>query len=761
MKKVTKKLLSIILVVATCISNFLISSATGTKKVQIPEDAVEFNGHYYKLFDLSLTWQEAKEHCENLGGHLATVISQEEQSILNDIASKSSKNNLWLGAHIISNNKFEWVTGESFEYTNWDYKEPNNAGHDEYYLMMYIANGKWNDEDNSGKSGTYTQSDFGFICEWEDVASEKYPDGYKFTRDKYHFQNFEEKIDDDIYIKAYGSVKGSFLYTIHELKKHGHCYGMSSTTATLLKYHSAINSFKLKSTGSYASTLSNIDEYDISELFKIDARTYIKYGYIYQFDSNVKKTENNSQDNVCELYNAVLRYVNGTGNPVIINIYHEGLLGRKDGHSLFAVGILEEKGKQYILINDSNNIVDTNPQKMEINLEKSTWEYNVEGWDNYSSENGFFTYSFPADMVYKIGLLLNSNHSEFLSTNNNLVTSTSDISANCDLQEIYSTSGTNETDSTTKLYWAEEYADEIEITATEDNSTISVSDNNSSVSVEIDSSDSANFFVDDDSNNSVVLNCTDEENVDISFKTANCSGDEVEIVVSATANDDNVTASLTDNGISISGVSDGDISVIKYDEIVETKTITETEIELETELPNAGHDFVDGVCTDCGERTIQIDEMTSQIRFTRNDVGSYAEKFDVRTRAMISDEDFTELVGATNEEAANNIDKIGFVYTVEGENFSANSAQAVAQGEKVAGYIDKPVKYIQDADGYYMFTCLVTDIPETDKNYMLTAYAYICVNGKWYFSEEPINADFNSLHSTYYPIACEKYGWNV
>jgi len=53
------------------------------------------------------------------------------------------------------------------------------------------------------------------------------------------------------------------------------------------------------------------------------------------------------------------------------------------------------------------------------------------------------------------------------------------------------------------------------------------------------------------------------------------------------------------------------------------------------------------------------------------------------------------------------------------------------------------------------------NIPETDKNYTLTAYAYICVNGKWYFSEAPMNADFNSLYSAYYPKACEKYGWKV
>ncbi len=151
--------------------------------------------------------------------------------------------------------------------------------------------------------------------------------------------------------------------------------------------------------------------------------------------------------------------------------------------------------------------------------------------------------------------------------------------------------------------------------------------------------------------------------------------------------------------------------------------------------------------------------MTPQIRFNRNEDGSYAGTFDVRTRVMISDEDFAKFVGVTNDEAIENIDKIGFVYTVNGESFSKESAQAVAQGENIAGYVNAPVKYVQDAGEYYMFTCLVTGIPEHDRNYVLTAYAYICIDGEWYFSEEPMNADFSSLYEMYYPIAAEKYGW--
>ena len=38
-----------------------------------PADAVEDEGRYYKVYNESLSWNEAKAACEELGGHLATI----------------------------------------------------------------------------------------------------------------------------------------------------------------------------------------------------------------------------------------------------------------------------------------------------------------------------------------------------------------------------------------------------------------------------------------------------------------------------------------------------------------------------------------------------------------------------------------------------------------------------------------------------------------------------------------------------------------
>ena len=160
------------------------------------------------------------------------------------------------------------------------------------------------------------------------------------------------------------------------------------------------------------------------------------------------------------------------------------------------------------------------------------------------------------------------------------------------------------------------------------------------------------------------------------------------------------------------------------------------------------------------EKTI-VTAMSSQIRFNKNDDGSYAGTFDVRTRAKISDADFNKYIAESNEDAINKISKVGFVYAQVKNGFDINIAKTVAQGGKADGFVDAPVSYIQDADGYYMFTCLVTGIPEEELDNGLIAYAYICLDDTWYFFPVEVTAEFGEMYSTYYPIAAEQYGWEV
>ena len=153
----------------------------------ISSDATNFNGNAYKVYDMGMTWYEAKAYCENLGGHLATITSQAEQDFIEGLIENHDRNIYWLGGTDEAyEGQWEWVTGEPFEYKNWDYGEPNNVNENEHYLHIFripcpyldgmSLAGKWNDlqydayqllEDDY----FYSLDTAGFICEWSSISN--------------------------------------------------------------------------------------------------------------------------------------------------------------------------------------------------------------------------------------------------------------------------------------------------------------------------------------------------------------------------------------------------------------------------------------------------------------------------------------------------------------------------------------------------------------------------------------------------------------
>ena len=147
---------------------------------QISEEV--FNNHKYEIFDEGLTWEEAKEKCEEKGGYLAVITSAKEQEYVEKIISKGSKNGYWIGGFADGlDSDFEWVTGEEMSYTNWGDGQPDYAKQSSGYedkLMMYNVDymsgntkGKWNDIVNEGANGTdgisFKSGSMGYVCEWD------------------------------------------------------------------------------------------------------------------------------------------------------------------------------------------------------------------------------------------------------------------------------------------------------------------------------------------------------------------------------------------------------------------------------------------------------------------------------------------------------------------------------------------------------------------------------------------------------------------
>ena len=171
-----------------------------------------FNGHKYELFDIHTSWNQAYKICENLGGHLVTVTTKEENDFVMNLSKDSVNKAIWLGgADYGSEGKWYWVTAELFSYTNWnsDSGEPNNTDENEHYMNMWTS-GTWNDMPVNGGTNTLC-----FICEYEDfhVDEKSYSPVKTVLKNNTLYEFYESRVNWTT-AKAICEQKGGHLITI-------------------------------------------------------------------------------------------------------------------------------------------------------------------------------------------------------------------------------------------------------------------------------------------------------------------------------------------------------------------------------------------------------------------------------------------------------------------------------------------------------------------------------------------------------------------
>lgn len=226
------------------------------------DDAVKYNnGHYYKVFNDSMKWTEAKSYCEKMGGHLVTVTDEEEQRFVKKLVEENGKKYyFWLGAtDSQKEGTWKWVTGEEWEYENWGEGQPNNAkGHDavhgqDYLLMCKVpdtewAYCEWDDQPNDGCSGDskyynapyYTRTNYyGFVCEWELVDIEDA--SVKLSNTTYTYNGKSRKPQVTVKLDGKKLVKGkdyTVTYIANKYPGYGHAEieGIGSYEGTIEKY---------------------------------------------------------------------------------------------------------------------------------------------------------------------------------------------------------------------------------------------------------------------------------------------------------------------------------------------------------------------------------------------------------------------------------------------------------------------------------------------------------------------------------------------
>lgn len=157
--------------------NFLSWKCTTCGKLNLPDGTLQYNGHYYYIFEMSDvdSWDKAVDYCEKMGGHMATISSKAENDVLYAYTVNSGYTSAYFGlSDAVEEGVWDWCNGEVNCFSNWNADEPNDEGGVEDYGMFYYryTDGTWND----GAFGEPTvNGGTAFICEWEDIYS---PENY-------------------------------------------------------------------------------------------------------------------------------------------------------------------------------------------------------------------------------------------------------------------------------------------------------------------------------------------------------------------------------------------------------------------------------------------------------------------------------------------------------------------------------------------------------------------------------------------------------
>ena len=149
-----------------------------------PDGATSWtNGHCYEaVLAPGLSWQAAKTACEAKGGYLVTITSAKENTFVFSLVSGNNAfwfldgfgNGLgpWLGGYQQPGSQpdegWKWVTGEPFDYTNWDVDQPGDMiGVDQNVLRFFKAGGLIGDRWDDCEPDNPIEHRLGYICEYD------------------------------------------------------------------------------------------------------------------------------------------------------------------------------------------------------------------------------------------------------------------------------------------------------------------------------------------------------------------------------------------------------------------------------------------------------------------------------------------------------------------------------------------------------------------------------------------------------------------
>lgn len=131
-------------------------------KARYPRDAVEFEGHHYKVIWVRATWSAAYAACSAMGGRLACVDTAGEKAFLANL--KGHGKVVWVGAQRVAPDAWKWIDGRILDVAELKDHTPPRG----YDFVAFHASDGLNARPLHGHVAGFPVKDIqGFICEWE------------------------------------------------------------------------------------------------------------------------------------------------------------------------------------------------------------------------------------------------------------------------------------------------------------------------------------------------------------------------------------------------------------------------------------------------------------------------------------------------------------------------------------------------------------------------------------------------------------------
>jgi hypothetical protein len=257
-------------------------------------DIIDFSNHSYQIIDNSsiTSFQEADEYCRSIGGHLATIQSQEENDYLYSLIISKGYESAYFGLTDKDiEGTWKWTNGESVKYTNWASNEPNSENSEENYAMFYYkyTDGKWND-------GRWGDSTVAFICEWDDSLAIQ-------GDEKNHDSQLSESIDFSNH--SYQVIEDSEISSFEEADEY--CKSIGGHLATIQSQEENDYLYSLIISKGYESAYFGLTDKDIEGTWNWTNGEPVNYT---NWASNEPNSEN-SEENYAMFY---YKYTDGKWN---------------------------------------------------------------------------------------------------------------------------------------------------------------------------------------------------------------------------------------------------------------------------------------------------------------------------------------------------------------------------------------------------------------------------------------------------------------